>query len=110
MAKLGTISWDGASGTEYDFNVYLWGTSFDAIGAVYVVTKRTLKSDGEGTHTEIYIGETGDLSTRFDTHHKQACFDTHDVNAICIHSEETGRRRLDIEDDLLRNYSPPCND
>lgn len=30
----------------------------------------------------IYVGETGDLSTRFDSHHRQSCFDRSGVKGI----------------------------
>ena len=111
MAKLGTVTFTGASGTEYEFNVYPWGTSFkEDFGAVYFVTRRTQKQDGGYSHTRIYVGETGDLSTRFDNHHKQACFDRHNKNCVCVYGEQDEDTRLEIERDLINNYHPPCND
>ncbi len=68
MTKLGTVTFTGKSETKYDFNAYPWGTSFKkGSGAVYFVTKRTQKQDDAGySHTRIYVGQTYDLSTRFD--------------------------------------------
>lgn len=109
MGKLGTITFKGKSGNEYSFNVYPFNTDFKAIGAVYFVTQRTEKSDGTGSHTRIYVGETGDLSERFDNHHKQDCFDKHNANCICVHSESNEKTRLEKESDLIDNYNPPCN-
>lgn len=109
MAKLGTVTFTGQSGTDYSFNVYPIATNFKAIGAVYFITRRTVKTDGTGSHTRIYVGQTDDLSVRFDNHHKQDCFDENNANCICIYTEEDEDTRLDIEKDLIDNYNPPCN-
>lgn len=111
MAKLSTVTFTGVSGTNYEFNSYPWGTSFKKdYGAVYFVTKRSKKSDGGYSHTRIYVGKTEDLSTRFDNHHKQDCFDENESNCICVYGEQDEDTRLDIEQDLIDNYHPPCND
>jgi len=109
MSKLGTLTLKGQSGTEYDFNVYKWDTDFEDIGAVYYISKRTEKPDGYGTHTKIYIGQTGDMLERFGDHHKSECFENHDVNAISIHQEANESTRLTIEEDLIDALNPPCN-
>jgi len=109
MGKLGTILFKGKTENEYSFNVYSFDTDFKAIGAVYFVTKRVEKPDGTGNHTRIYVGQTGDLSERFDNHHKQECFDKHNANCICVYTESDEDTRLEIESDLIDNYNPPCN-
>lgn len=110
MAKQSIVTFTGKSKTEYDFNVYPWDTSFNKdCGAVYFITKRTKKSDSGHSHTPIYVGQTEDLSTRFDNHHKQACFDKHKKNSVCVYGEEDEDTRLEIEQDLIDNYDPPCN-
>lgn len=111
MAKFGTVSFTGASGKKYDFNAYSWGTSFkQSYGAVYFITKRSKNPKGGYSHTEIYVGQTEDLSTRFDDHHKQNCFNRYNANCICIYGEQNENTRLEIEQDLLDNYDLPCND
>ena len=75
---------DGQSGTKYSFDFYSIDTVFKALGAVYVITERTLKPAGGGSHAYIYVGETGDLGTRFSSHHKQDCFDTHRPGLIAL--------------------------
>ncbi|MGC2517256.1 MAG: hypothetical protein WA383_22260, partial [Terriglobales bacterium] len=40
------------------------------------------------------VGETGDLSTRFDDHHKADCFAQHNANCICTHGDEDEESRL----------------
>ena len=105
MPKETTVTLKGASDRSYDVDVYPWGTSFKAVGAVYTVLKRS------GTNSSIlYIGQTGDLSDRFDYHHKRPCFDRNGKTHIGIHLESAESRRIDIETDLVRNYSPICND
>lgn len=108
-AKIADAEWTGESGAKYNFAIYPFGTDFKAVGAVYIVTKRTVKSDGGGNHNFIYVGQTGDLSTRFDDHHKAACFKKNGANCICIHLNGKESQRLDIETDLVMHYNPPCN-
>lgn len=110
MTKLGKVIFEGASGNSWEFNAYTMDTNFKEIGAVYFVTKRTEKSDGGGEHTRIYVGQTGDLSDRFDNHHQEECFQDHNANCICVHQEDNESTRLSIEADLIENYNPPCND
>ena len=110
MAKLGVLTLTGESARKYEFNVYGFDAEFNAIGAVYVVTKRTKTRSGHYSHTKIYAGESGDISTRFDGHHKEECFQTHGANCKCIHSEADEDRRRTIESDLIGAYDPPCND
>jgi len=110
MAKIGTMKVDSKSGTVYAFDLYPVGTSFKELGAVYIITKRTPKSDGGGSHTYLYVGETGDLSTRFDDHHKQECFDEHGASCIGIHLDASEDSRLEKESDLHDAHDWPCND
>lgn len=109
MTKIGTLTLIGDSGAKYEFNVYPYGTKFKAIGAVYYISKRTEKADGTGSHDKIYIGETGDLSERFDNHHKEPCFKMHNANCISIHQESNEDKRLIVEEDLIDARNPPCN-
>ncbi len=105
MPKESTIKLKGNSGHSYDFDVYPWNTSFRAIGAVYAVLKRN-----GSNFSVLYIGQTSDLSERFDSHHKQDCFNRNRKTHIAIHVEPSESRQFDIETDLVRNYSPTCND
>ncbi|WP_339783358.1 hypothetical protein [uncultured Marinobacter sp.] len=109
MAKINTLKLTGVSGTTYTFDVYPYDTKFKAIAAVYYISRRTEKSDGSGTHTAIYVGETEDMSTRFDSHHDEACFKRNNANCKSILKETSGRRRLEIEADLVSSLNPPCN-
>jgi hypothetical protein len=110
MPDLDTVTCHGSSGADYSFSVYAWGARFKAVGAVYVVSQRRQRQNGVWSYTPIYIGETGDLSERFDDHHKAACIARHDPNCLCIHRESSQRARLQKEADLILKYAPPCND
>jgi predicted site-specific integrase-resolvase len=109
MSKIGTLNLTGVSGTKYEFNVYSFDTSFNSISTVYYVSKRSLNQDGTGSHSKIYIGETGDIAERFSQHHKQNCFEDHGANCISVHQEKNEQRRQEIEQDLIDAYKPPCN-
>jgi hypothetical protein len=109
MSKIADANWAGQSGTKYAFQIYPLNTTFKPLGAVYVISKRTPKPNGGANHTFIYIGQTGDLSTRFDDHHKEACFATHGANCISVHLNNSSTRRFEIETDLCREHDPPCN-
>jgi len=97
------ITLRGRSGATYDFDVYPWGQQFNPVGGVYVV----LREPADGI---IYVGQTGDLSARFDVHHKAACFQLHGRRYIGVRVENSEQRRLVIEDDLITAYRPPCNE
>jgi len=110
MAKLGSVTFVGDSGKKYDFIVYSLDTGFDAVGAVYFFTERTEKSDGGFVHSSyVYVGQTGDLSERFDNHHAMPCIEKNGANCICIHKESSKDKRCEIEQDLIDNYNTLCN-
>ena len=58
MANEEKVTAKGASGVEYDFWVYPWGTGLKAIGGVYLV----LKKPPAGSYNVLYVGQTGNLS------------------------------------------------
>jgi len=99
-----TITLVGRSGPKYEFYLYPWGTEFKATGGLYAV----LRQDPDG-YAVIYVGQTGDLSERFDDHHKAGCFTRHRKTHIAAMAEESERQRLVIEQDLIASYYPICN-
>lgn len=105
MTKETTVTLKGTSGKTYDFDVYPWGTSFKPLGAVYTV----LKKNPPNFYVQ-YVGQTSDLSTRFDSHHKQSCFDRNGKTHIAVHPESSESIRLSKEADLVDSYNPACND
>lgn len=104
-----TLELTGASGKKYTFYVYPYGQTFKAMGGVYAITRATPNSTGGNDHKIIYIGQTGDLSERFDDHHKESCFTRNQANRHCVLVEGNEKTRLAIEADLIAAYNPPCN-
>lgn len=115
IGKTTTIK--GESGKEYQFQLYTFDTfediksAWNSIPALYLFTRREL-SNGAYYHTYLYLGETGDLSTRFQNHHKESEIMSYSANCIGIYShvpaDEPGR--LNLERDLLLANKFPCND
>lgn len=109
MAKLSDIEIAGKSGTKYSFGVYPYATDWKEIGAIYVVTKRTVRPDGSGTHSFIYVGRTDNLKERHASHHKSHCFEANGANCLCVHVEAAESKRQEIEADILAAHNWPCN-
>ncbi|MDA8082820.1 MAG: hypothetical protein M0024_04080 [Nitrospiraceae bacterium] len=105
MATEDKVAAKGVSGAQYDFDVYRWGTEFKAVGGIYLVLKRQMN----GKYDLLYVGQTGDLSERFDGHHKASCFTRSGKTHIAVKGEGSEQKRLSIEADLINNYRPGCN-
>ena len=108
MGRLDTVTFAGASGSKYDFDVYPRDTQFEAIGAVYFFTKSEKNQDGY-SHKKIYVGETHDLSGSFDNHRAMPCIEEYGMDCICIHAEPNILQREMIERDLVLASRPICN-
>ena len=94
----------GDSGDEHVFEVNAFDASLAAEGAVYAITRK----EGD-EHVVLYIGQTGDLSKRFNDHHKSDCFDEKRADYICVHRDGNKDSRLKKESDLISRYHPSCN-
>jgi hypothetical protein len=105
MAAEDKVTVRGKSGVTHEFEVYRWGTTFYPVGGLYLV----LKKQPTGKYDLLYVGQTGDLSERFDNHHKQTSFDRHGKSHIAVKGEGAEKNRLSIESDLIQNYQPVCN-
>ncbi|GMR16307.1 MAG: hypothetical protein BMS9Abin31_0631 [Gammaproteobacteria bacterium] len=106
MAQVKNLTLTGASRRTFSFQAFPWGTKFNPSGAVYAILKQT----PTGHYSVIYIGQTSDLSKRFENHHQQECFDRNGKSHIAVYPVSGESRRFDIETDLLRSYKPVCND
>jgi hypothetical protein len=109
MAKVANATFKGKMGS-YSFEVYSSDTSFNAVGAVYIFTKRTVDVEGKGSHAILYIGQTDSLKSRIQNHEKWPCVKRNGVNCICVHRDDNEDSRLAKETDLLEANATPCND
>ena len=101
-----TILWKGDSGEEYKYWIYDLDDTHDAVPANYIFVKETKTN----FYAPIYIGETEDISERFDNHHKMPCILRHEATHICARkSSEEERERKAEEADLIAQWHPPCN-
>ena len=99
----------GKSGTPYTFELYTLDSNFEKDSAVYIFTRRYQHDEENVKHDKIYIGQTKDISQRFDNHHKADCIDKHKANCIGIHwCDESDLE--EIERDLLLNHKTKCNE
>lgn len=105
MSKIGNITLTGESGTNYSFEIYARSTEFNAVGGIYVMAKKTAAN----TYSVLYVGQTGDLSSRPLNHHKKDCFDKNGADHVFVHAEGNEKTRFNIETDLINAYKPKCN-
>lgn len=106
MANEGTILWSGKSGEKYSYWIYKIGYAFASSPGNYVFARETESK----TYQPVYIGQTSDLSERFDNHHKMPCIKRNGATHICAHKNSSGETaRQDEESDLIENYNPVCN-
>lgn len=111
MAKIANATFNGQK-DKYRFEVYPTNTTFSAVGAVYIFTKRVVdpSGSGKGTHTLLYIGETESLVERIPNHEKWDCVTPLGANCICVHRDDNQQSRAAKETDLLAANTTPCND
>ena len=101
-----TYVWFGKSGDPYAFKVFNWPETFFPSSGIYIFCKFRQKGQWE----PIYVGETVNISTRFDDHHKMNCIQRYGATHIHILGPiEVEPQRRTIEEDLILNYGPPCN-
>lgn len=100
MSNIGNVNAQGRSGNRYSFQVFTLDTSFKSLPGVYLFLRG---------NSPVYVGETGDLSCRFDGHHKAPEIQRCGADRIAVMVESSDERRLSIERDLLGNYKWPCN-
>lgn len=117
VSKLGkTLTLTGASGKQYEFQLFSFDDYeeikgyFNKVPALYIFVRLTI--DRLRYEEVIYLGETGDIQTRYDRHHKEDCIKNRMANCIGFYQENG----FDIEDnrrvaerDLLDAYNFHCN-
>jgi hypothetical protein len=107
MVELLYIDWDGKSGKEYRYWIYEIGTTFSKNPGNYIFAKEVKLDEW----SPVYIGQTGDISERFDNHHKMPCIKRRGGTHIHKHmSSQDEDTRLAEEKDLALRWHPSCND
>ena len=101
-----TILWEGKSGKTYKYWIYPFGQTFSVAPGNYIFAKQT----GPNPWIPIYIGETSDLSERFDNHHAMPCIKRNGATHIHVHRNDDGEKvRRAEEADLIAKWNPACN-
>jgi len=106
MADTPTIHWLGQSGEKYKYWIYELPANLKAEAGNYVFAKETKP----GSWSPVYIGQTNDLSERFDDHHKMPCIKRNGATHIHAHLNSDRQTRLDEESDLVAKWNTSCND
>lgn len=112
----------GASGREYAFTMYGYGT-FDELqekfkdyphSGLFVFTIRSYSQViGKYTHEPVYVGQTGNFQTRdFTNYHKREEIEATGSHTIglCLTDFVSDEHRMDMEIDLLEVYDLKCNE
>ena len=107
MSEAPTIMWPGQSGKQYQYWIYLIGTSFKEEPGNYIFAKET----STGRWTPCYIGQTENLNQRLGDHEKEACAERHGATHIHVRLNNGGKAaRCAEEADLIKKWKPPCNE
>ncbi len=109
MAKIEDVTFQ-APGASYSFEAYPLGELFNAVGTVYIFTKRTANMGGGARYTPLYIGQTDSLADRIPNHEKVPCVSHLGCDTICVQGDGGEQSRLRKETALRAAYQVPCND
>ena len=106
MADAPTIDWPGKPGKTYRYWIHPLPPNFSAVPGNYIFARET----EPGKYLPIYVGETGDLSERFDDHHAMPCIKKHSATHIHAHTNNKGQAARRAEEaDIIAQWNPPCN-
>lgn len=106
MADVPTINWQGKSGATYKYWIYPLGSSLVAKAGNYAFAKEAKP----GYWTPVYFGETSNLDSRFDSHHKIDCAKRNGATHVHAHLNDGGEQaRRNEESDLIAKWNPTCN-
>jgi hypothetical protein len=108
-SKIDAVAFAGASGSQYEFRVYVWDTKFKSLPGVYVVASRTVEPGANPRYESVFVGAAADLSKAFKSHPRSECFQMYYANVIGVLKEADPSAREKISADLIKSLSPPCN-
>lgn len=91
----------------YDFSENI---EFPIKKGVYVFTKRHANEDDAISHDILYVGQTTDLNSRFQGHHKAEELKKMKPNCLAIHKCDTDEELNYVEAALIDLWNPKLND
>lgn len=96
LPEIPTIEWVGESGKVYQYWTYPLGVAFDANPGNYIFSMKIT----HGVFRVLYVGETDDLSKRFDDPHNLVGFHSSGVTHVHVHASpcEALCRRVEADD------------
>ncbi|CAN5505259.1 hypothetical protein BH10ACI1_BH10ACI1_26870 [soil metagenome] len=94
---------------QYDFKVFQINEEFEAVKAVYIISKRKTDRQKRGHHKLVCIGQTDSIFEEIKKHRKSRCLRQNEANVISLLPEENESKRLKIETDLKAAHSISCN-
>jgi len=104
MSRIDTVYIKDSKGDEYRFNVYLRGTKFKNVSAVYFFVKK------ENNQCDIlYIGQSEHLGDRISGHNKLPELEKAGYTHIFTR-QFCKDMLLNIEKSFIKKYAPPYND
>ncbi len=106
-----SMQWEGESGATYTYHIWPFGQSFNPGQPGNYIISRAHVEDGRAVHEPIYIGETSvGFRERFAAHEHAKCFVDQGATNMLVRTNSSKTAREAEETDLLRRWSPPCND
>lgn len=101
------IVWEGKSGNKYSYWIHKIGTGFKDAPGNYIYAKEI----SPGRWKPVYIGQTSSLSDRLGNHEKEGCATRNGATHIHAHTSSSSEAaRLGEEIDLIKRWSPVCNE
>ena len=98
------VSWCGR-----EFSVFGYEADWKEVGGVYVFSGFRLTSGFQQRWIPYYIGSTGSFRTRIPNHEMWP--EAKRLGATHVHArvEQQEKRRLELEEILIRTHQPPLN-
>lgn len=107
MAEMPTVMWPGDTGLCYRYEIYPLGATLAARPGNYIFAKELTPHNW----TPVFVGETDDMSLRFDTHPRRECIARNGATHIHAHINDGGdEARRDEKCAIWRRFNPPCNE
>ena len=101
------VTWTGASGTQYNYEVHDPSHSLPGGGGNYIFARL---NQATNRWVAIYVGETGSFSNRLPNHNELPCVQRNGGTHVQIHGHGGGQTaRKAEEQDIIQSNRPPCN-